>query len=384
MAKYHINGNGEVKPCRAREGNCPFGGFLDHYTSKEAAQERADWQNRLDAMPPLSKEKQKRLDGLHDRFNDKQKKDGERILKEHDLSTEELEVVLDYGRNLVQRNTIINTLEGNGKNKFNNLDDAREFYYFLLDNNPDWDERELAYSPEQMAKELGGKPEDYLPKEDKPQQEEKNKSQKGQDAFKEDLAKRVVDFYEEYAFYDLMNSVEDEENAKDEALHNTLRVLDDPKMSQKLKKDLTAMQETFEPWEETYSDLDDMLKNLDFIEDQKKLKKEDSIKRINNFTDKYVNDYEKLHDDILSGDVEVLELTEHFDHGLTGYNVSLFSTKDETVINVNTSPQEMVFEVNGENIYTPEMKDFRIGETIDSVIRDMLDDDEIELMDFRR
>lgn len=44
MAKYHINGDGEVKPCRAKMGNCRFGGesgndnhFGDINQAREAA-----------------------------------------------------------------------------------------------------------------------------------------------------------------------------------------------------------------------------------------------------------------------------------------------------------------------------------------------------------
>lgn len=42
MTKYHINAQGEVKPCKATKGNCPFGGAENHFDSFEAAQEVTD------------------------------------------------------------------------------------------------------------------------------------------------------------------------------------------------------------------------------------------------------------------------------------------------------------------------------------------------------
>ncbi len=38
MKKYHINGRGEPRVCQAQEGGCPFGGSMDHYPTREAAQ----------------------------------------------------------------------------------------------------------------------------------------------------------------------------------------------------------------------------------------------------------------------------------------------------------------------------------------------------------
>lgn len=37
MAKFHLNGNGDPGLCKASQGNCPFGGDEEHYTSPEAA-----------------------------------------------------------------------------------------------------------------------------------------------------------------------------------------------------------------------------------------------------------------------------------------------------------------------------------------------------------
>ncbi len=38
MAKYHINAEtGDVGPCRAEKGNCPFGGENEHYNTAEGA-----------------------------------------------------------------------------------------------------------------------------------------------------------------------------------------------------------------------------------------------------------------------------------------------------------------------------------------------------------
>lgn len=43
--QFHINKHGVPAPCRARKGNCPFGGSESHYSSKEEAQRAADKQN---------------------------------------------------------------------------------------------------------------------------------------------------------------------------------------------------------------------------------------------------------------------------------------------------------------------------------------------------
>lgn len=37
MAKFHLNSNGDAGICKASQGNCPFGGDEDHFTSPEAA-----------------------------------------------------------------------------------------------------------------------------------------------------------------------------------------------------------------------------------------------------------------------------------------------------------------------------------------------------------
>lgn len=37
MAKFHLNGNGDPGLCKASQGNCPFGGDEEHYTSPGAA-----------------------------------------------------------------------------------------------------------------------------------------------------------------------------------------------------------------------------------------------------------------------------------------------------------------------------------------------------------
>lgn len=37
MAKYHVNGAGEAGPCKATQGNCPFGGEDKHYSTPEEA-----------------------------------------------------------------------------------------------------------------------------------------------------------------------------------------------------------------------------------------------------------------------------------------------------------------------------------------------------------
>lgn len=37
MTKYHITDTGEVKPCKATQGNCPFGGEGEHFSSEVEA-----------------------------------------------------------------------------------------------------------------------------------------------------------------------------------------------------------------------------------------------------------------------------------------------------------------------------------------------------------
>ena len=45
MTKFHINSQGKPAICKAKKGNCPFGGYDSHYSSLEKAQEAADKQN---------------------------------------------------------------------------------------------------------------------------------------------------------------------------------------------------------------------------------------------------------------------------------------------------------------------------------------------------
>jgi len=47
MAKFHINRAGNPGSCRAKPGNCPYGGESDHYTSKEDAREVYEAQQEL-------------------------------------------------------------------------------------------------------------------------------------------------------------------------------------------------------------------------------------------------------------------------------------------------------------------------------------------------
>lgn len=42
MAKYHIKKDGTPGICRAKDGNCPFGNELEHFPTKEEAQNYAD------------------------------------------------------------------------------------------------------------------------------------------------------------------------------------------------------------------------------------------------------------------------------------------------------------------------------------------------------
>lgn len=45
MSKFHINKHGVPAPCRAKEGNCPYGGSDSHYDTYEEAQAAANKQN---------------------------------------------------------------------------------------------------------------------------------------------------------------------------------------------------------------------------------------------------------------------------------------------------------------------------------------------------
>lgn len=42
MSKFHINKHGVPAPCRAKEGNCPYGGEDSHFDTQEEAQEYAN------------------------------------------------------------------------------------------------------------------------------------------------------------------------------------------------------------------------------------------------------------------------------------------------------------------------------------------------------
>jgi len=51
MAKFHINSAGEAGQCKAVNGNCPFGGESDHFTSAEAAREAFEAKQESFATP---------------------------------------------------------------------------------------------------------------------------------------------------------------------------------------------------------------------------------------------------------------------------------------------------------------------------------------------
>lgn len=59
MAKFHINSKGVPAPCKAKEGNCPFGGEDLHYDNVEDAQVGANNKNQKahDFLPTLIQEK---------------------------------------------------------------------------------------------------------------------------------------------------------------------------------------------------------------------------------------------------------------------------------------------------------------------------------------
>lgn len=48
MAKFHINGKGIPAPCKAKSGNCPFGGSDSHYDTIVDAQKAADKNNEAE------------------------------------------------------------------------------------------------------------------------------------------------------------------------------------------------------------------------------------------------------------------------------------------------------------------------------------------------
>lgn len=59
MAKYHINKHGVPAPCKARPGNCPYGGDDQHFASRQEAQDFIDNKNEKDhgLLPGIDKNK---------------------------------------------------------------------------------------------------------------------------------------------------------------------------------------------------------------------------------------------------------------------------------------------------------------------------------------
>lgn len=58
MANYHINNEGNAGACRAKKKPCPFGGWDDHYSSKEEAREGYEKQQELLALISTGKTKE--------------------------------------------------------------------------------------------------------------------------------------------------------------------------------------------------------------------------------------------------------------------------------------------------------------------------------------
>ena len=57
-SKYHTNfATGETSLCRARLGNCPFGGDLDHYTNADDARKAYELTQKLAAIPTVASTK---------------------------------------------------------------------------------------------------------------------------------------------------------------------------------------------------------------------------------------------------------------------------------------------------------------------------------------
>mgnify|MGYP001425994203 CR=1 FL=1 len=48
MAKFHINKHGVPAPCRAKKGNCPYGGSENHYDTMEEAQSAIDQKSEME------------------------------------------------------------------------------------------------------------------------------------------------------------------------------------------------------------------------------------------------------------------------------------------------------------------------------------------------
>lgn len=74
MARYHINKNDEVKPCRAKEGNCRFGGRSgseNHYADINAAKEEANkrLENKYSELKSTTKTlSSEQFKSIHDRL----------------------------------------------------------------------------------------------------------------------------------------------------------------------------------------------------------------------------------------------------------------------------------------------------------------------------
>lgn len=88
MSKFHINKKGVPALCRAKDGNCPFGGGEKHFDNKEQAQNFIDKRNE----------------------------------KEHGLLSSNISIEEKKKKDIINRRKLIKVLENNGFNYYDESD----------------------------------------------------------------------------------------------------------------------------------------------------------------------------------------------------------------------------------------------------------------------
>ena len=121
MAKFHINKHGVPAPCKAKDGNCPFGGGEKHFDNLEDAQNYATEQNEnefgiLCGINILSGE---RLEDLRNRRFYERYNQGSGEFNQKEFSSEVnkfmSESVLDEVRDNDYKNVLVKTMSKNGE-----------------------------------------------------------------------------------------------------------------------------------------------------------------------------------------------------------------------------------------------------------------------------
>ena len=121
MSKFHINKHGVPAPCKAKPGNCPFGGGEKHFDNLEDAQNYATEQNEnefgiLGGINILSGE---RLEDLRNRRFYERYNQGSGEFNQKEFSSEVnnfmSESVLDELRDHDYKNVLVETMSKNGE-----------------------------------------------------------------------------------------------------------------------------------------------------------------------------------------------------------------------------------------------------------------------------